>query len=110
MNTFKKVTSKEPQTSDFRDKKDQDIFSVFTSFSVFQFFWYLIGITSASWYVFGSIIILNFLINIFVFSLPQGIIGRIILHALLSTKVIVVLALILNHFHFHYDWLSLLNH
>jgi hypothetical protein len=110
MNTFKKVTSKDPQTSDFRDGKDQDIVSVYTSFSVFQFFWYLIGITSASWYIFGIIIILNFLVNLIVFNLPQSLIGRTILHTLLSTKILVVLALILNHFHFHYDWLLLLNH
>jgi hypothetical protein len=110
MNTFKKVTSKDPQVSDFRDKKDQDLFSVYTSFSVLQFFWYLIGITSASWYIFGTIMIFNFLVNLIVFNLPQNLIGRTILQALLSTKILVVLALILNHFHFHYNWLSLLSH
>lgn len=108
INTFKKVTQSEPKSSDFREKKDHDIFLVYNLFTLCQFFWYLVGITSASWYIFISLIVVNFLINLIVFNLPQGAFGKIILHLFLTSKLIVVFALILNHFHFHYDWLLLI--
>lgn len=109
INTFKKVTQSDPKVGDFREKKDHELFLVYNSFSVFQFFWYLIGITSASWYVFCTLILVNFLINLIVFALPQSLFSRIILQSFLVLKSLTVLALILNHFHFHYDWFLLVS-
>ena len=109
INTFKKVTKNEPKPTEFRNKKEYEIYLAFSACSIFQFFWYLIGITSASWYIFGSIILVNFLANLIIFSLPQSLIGKTILGSFILLKILILLLLILNHFHFHYDWLLLFN-
>jgi hypothetical protein len=107
--TFKKVTGKDPEQADYRDKKEFDIQLVFNSLLSFEFFWYLIGITSASWYIFVALIVLNFFLSTFTFGLPTGIIGKYLLKTFIFVKLCVVILLILNHFHFHLDWLSLLS-
>lgn len=104
INSFKKVTGKEPRSEDFRQKSDYDVYLVYSAFSILQFFWYLIGITSGSWPVFSILILANFLILRITYSLPQTFVGKTILHLHLLLKVVVVIALIMNHFHFHYDW------
>jgi len=109
ISTFKKVTKKEPEVSDFREKSDHGVFSVFSSVSLLEFFWLLIGITSASWYIFCCLLVLNFLTSAIVFGLPTGIIGRYFLKVYFVLKLCMILGLILNHFHFHQDWLSLLS-
>jgi len=106
--TFKKVTQKDPQVSDFREKKDHEIYTTYSAISVVEFFWYMIGITSNSWYIFCSLIFLNLMFNVIAFGLPTGIIGKTLLKIFILTKIIVVISLILNHFHFHLDWLQLL--
>jgi hypothetical protein len=105
--TFKKVTQKDPQVSDFREKKDHEIYVTYNSISVIEFFWYMIGITSNSWYVFTCLILLNLIFNVISFGLPSGLFGKTLLRIFLVIKIFVVLILILNHFHFHKDWLQL---
>jgi len=109
LETFKKVTRKEPIQSDFREKTDYNIYTVYNSFSIFQFLWYLIGIASKSWYIYLVILFFDFLVNNLIFNMKSGILGRIIFLVYLVFKFIIVFGLILNHFHFHYDLLLLLN-
>jgi hypothetical protein len=106
--TFRKITKKDPSKDEFREKKDQEIFATYTSISLFEFFWYLIGITSSSWYIFCTLIVSNFLLNIVTFAVPTGFIGKYIFKFFILIKILMILILILNHFHFHKDLFSLL--
>lgn len=107
--TFKKVTSKEPLQSDFRESQDYNIYTAYNSFAIFQFVWFLLGISSKSWYIYLTILLIDFILNNIIFTLRPGFLGKSLIIFYLLFKFVLVFLLILNHFHFHLDWLQLLS-
>ena len=106
--TFKRVTNKDVESKDFRTREDYNIFTIYSVFLFFEIIWLLFGIATSSWYMFLSLIILGLIVNFISkyskFLLLSKIIGTIFS----CLKFCLILFLILNHFHFHLDLLSLL--
>lgn len=106
--TFKRVTNKDVESKDFRTREDYNIFTIYSVFLFFEIIWLVFGIATSNWYMFLSLIILGLIVNFISkyskFLLLSKIIGTIFS----CLKFSLILFLILNHFHFHLDLLSLL--
>ena len=106
--TFKKITNTQPILIDFRNKEEYNIFITYPIFSILQMIWFLIGLISNSWYVFFSIIVLNILLTNFNKLVNVLFVEKITSFTFNIFKLVVILLLIINHFHLHYDWIKLL--
>lgn len=107
IDSFKKVTRKEPVRSDYRSPEDYNIFSIYATFAFVEFIWIIVGITSRSWYVFLSIILIEMIFKFLILRLKSILIKQILGQIYTILKFITILLLILNHFHFHYNWIEL---
>ena len=106
--TFKKVTGKDPKKSEFRCIEDYNIFSIYVTFTFVEFIWILIGLTSSSWYVFLSILITELFYRFYIsVTSLTFFVNKIIGQIFYCLKFIIILLLILNHFHFHINWIEL---
>lgn len=104
--TFKKIAGKTPVKSDYKNKGDYGVYTTYTTFASMESFWMLIGIVTQSWYIFISILLLNVVLNIILTIFKSNIIEKLLLNVYGVCKLICILGLIVNHFHFHYDWLG----
>jgi hypothetical protein len=108
MQKFKSVTGNNPVVSDFRSKEEHDLYISSNAIGVIDFFWFLLGLITNSWSVFLGLLVMQFIfksiLNVLNFEPFQKSLG--ILFQIL--KVFIILALILNHFHFHLNWIDLL--
>lgn len=106
--TFKKVTGKDPKKAEFRSLEDYNIFSIYVTFVFVEFMWILVGLTSSSWYVFLTLLFLELFYRFFIsITSLTFLFNKIIGQIFYCLKFIVILLLILNHFHFHLDWIEL---
>lgn len=105
--TFKKVTGKSPVIIDFRNQDEYNIFITYPLFSIIQTIWLIFGVISNSWYIFFLIIFLSTILSYFNRKVNILIIEKLTGFIFSLIKLVVILALIINHFHFHYDWIEL---
>lgn len=110
ISTYQKVTNQDVSRKDFRKIEEYNIFTIYSIFTICEFVWFLIGLVSNSWYVFLSLILLSFttrfLANLFNHNVVYNTLG----FTIQFIKFSAILILILNHFHFHLDWIELLGH
>jgi hypothetical protein len=104
--TFKKVTGKDVDRKDFKSNEYYNIFIIYSTFILFESIWFLLGLITSSWYIFLGLTTLSVLVRIINF-LKIDFISKIVGFSFQIIKFLIILALILNHFHFHLDWLQL---
>ncbi len=105
--SFKKISGVDPISKDFRTIEDYSIFVTFNSFIKSEFVWFFLGVVTNSWIIFLILIGLSFLSNVMVNS-KLIIFGKLVGFIFEIIKSICIFALIINHFHLHLDWLSLI--
>ncbi len=110
ISTYQKVTNEEVSRKDFRKIEEYNIFTIYSIFTICEFFWFLIGLVSNSWYVFLSLILLSFTGRILAKLLNHNVVYNTLGFTIQFVKFSTILILILNHFHFHIDWIELLGH
>lgn len=104
---FKKVTGKEPLKTDFRDIEDHKLFVSYGCLSIIEGIWFMTGLVTNNWIIFGSFVILSMLIKQISDKSSfntQKVIGLIFNWF----KATLIAILVLNHFHFHQDLITLL--
>ena len=104
---FKKVTQKEPVKTDFRSTKDYNLFVSFGCLSIFETIWIILGFMSSNWLIFLALFLSGFILKqILDFSsfTIQKIVGLIFT----TTKSLVILILVINHFHLHQNLVTLI--
>jgi hypothetical protein len=104
--TFKKVTGNDVDRKDFKSNEDYNIFTIYSTFFLFESIWILLGLITSSWYIFLGLTTISVLVRLINF-LKIDFISKILGFSFQIIKFLIVLALILNHFHFHLDWLQL---
>jgi hypothetical protein len=104
---FGKVTGKSPITSEFRSKEEYNTYVSFNLISGLDFLWFLMGLVTNSWYIFLGIIVLSFTLRFILNMINLEIITKYVGLAFVSLKFLVILALIINHFHLHINWIDL---
>ncbi len=105
---FKKVTGKEPSNKDYRSDGDYHFFITYGVSSLIISFWLLLGVITNSWYIYILIIISNIIILRIGNKIKNDNLNMIMGFLLTTIKCLIIYALIMNHFHFHYNWLEII--
>lgn len=105
--SFKKVTGVNPDKKEFKTNEEYNIFSLFSFFSIIEFLWLILGIATASWYVFISIILLGVIIRFICRITKIGFLEYFLGFPYNLAKAFTMLFLIINHFHLHLDILKI---
>jgi hypothetical protein len=104
---FKKVTQKDPAKTDFRSVKDYNLFVSFGCLSMFETLWIILGFMSSNWLIFLVLFLSGFILKQILYFTSfniQKVVGLIFT----TTKSLVILILVINHFHFHQDLVTLI--
>ncbi len=112
---FMKVNKRSPTKSDYDDETDYNLLVFVGTLGIVEFIWFVFGILSGSWKVFLLLLIFGSAITLLLKMVSKiSILGIrnffiiIIGMSYLLMKNITILALIINHFHFHIDLLNIL--
>lgn len=105
---FKDVTGKDPQKADYRSKEELNLFLGISILSFIEFMWALGGLLTGSWYIFLSLFIYSIIIRLIIKPIKFTLFGKIVVLHFIILKFLVYLYLIINHFHLHYDTLSII--
>ena len=104
MESFKKITKKEPDVKDFKKTDDLERFNSLNGVLILNVLWLIIGILSKSWKVFLLLLILNYTINLLTHFFGQyKMISKIIQFCKVLILTIFIGLLTINHFHLHLD-------
>ena len=106
--TYRKVTGSDVLKKDFKSNEDYNIFTIYSLFLVVESIWFIIGLISASWYVFLLLLCVSLILILINKYFGYNIIFTTIGFIFSFLKFPVILFLILNHFHFHLDILTYL--
>jgi hypothetical protein len=98
---FQKVTKERPIKDNFRTKEEHDLNLSYSILSVFEFIWVILGLLTASWYIFLTLLVISFTINFIIRPIQFTLIGKIIYFKMILLRFITYLFLIINHFHLH---------
>ena len=96
---FKKVTSKSPLPSDFRDKKQWALASIFGIGAVFEALWTYIGLLTDNYLFFILMLILGLITNL-ISKYSNILIQKIAIYILHSVRFLLIGLMVFNHFHF----------
>lgn len=104
---FEKVTGREIHRKDFRSSKDYNIFTMFSIFSFIEIIWLVFGVCTKNWPVFLIILLLEILFRVFSTKSKIKFLTKYLGLSFQFFKFVLILTLILNHFHFHQDILTI---
>lgn len=104
---FKKVTQKEPVKTDFRSTKDYNLFVSFGCLSIFETIWIILGFMSSNWLIFLALFLFGFILKQ-ILDFTSFTIQKIVGLIFTTTKSLVILILVINHFHLHQDLVTLI--
>lgn len=105
---FKKVTQKEPVKTDFRSIKDYNLFVSFGCLSIFETIWIILGFMSSNWLIFLVLFLSGFILKQ-ILDFASFNIQKVVGLIFTTTKSLVILILVINHFHFNQDLVSLIS-
>lgn len=109
MESFKKITKKEPDVKDFKKTDDLQRFNSLNGVLILNVLWLIIGILSKSWKVFLLLLILNYTINLLTHFFGQyKMVSKIIQFCKVLILTIFIALLTINHFHLHLDLFRIL--
>ena len=103
--SFKKVSGKEPSKTDFKSK-EYDLFLSSNSVLILNFFWLFFGLITSEWRIFGLLMIISSILNLFgllFLKYKFRTISNLLQYIKMLTITIIVGLLVMNHFHFHID-------
>jgi len=100
---YEKVTGKKPIRKDYRSKEEYSASETFIVLSSVELAWIVGGFITNSWYVFGSLLVVSFLLNLIIKPIKFTFFHKYISLSFLIFKFSVYLYLIINHFHLHLD-------
>jgi hypothetical protein len=106
---YEKVTGKKPIRKDYRSKEEYSASETFIVLSSVELAWIIGGFITNSWYVFGSLLVVSFLLNLIIKPIKFTFFHKYISLSFLIFKFSVYLYLIINHFHLHLDTWFIIN-
>jgi hypothetical protein len=108
---YEKVTGKKPIRKDYRSKEEYSASETSSILSSIEIVWIIGGFITNSWYVFGLLLVISFLLNLIIKPIKFTFLHKYISLSFLIFKFSVYLYLIINHFHLHLDtWFIITQH
>ena len=105
---YEKVTGKKPIRKDYRSREEYSASETSSILSSIELMWIIGGFITNSWYVFGSLLVISFLLNLIIKPIKFTFFHKYISLSFLILKFSVYLYLIINHFHLHLDTWSII--
>jgi len=96
---FKKVTSKSPLPSDFRDRKEWAVASLFGIVAIFEALWTYIGLLTDNYLFFILMLVLGLMANL-ISKYSNILIQKIVIYILHTFRFLLIGLMVFNHFHF----------
>ena len=96
---FKKVTSKSPIPSDFRNKKEWAVASLFGIVAIFESLWTYVGLLTDNYLFFILMLILGLITNL-ISKYSNILIQKIVIYILHTVRFLLIGLMVFNHFHF----------
>lgn len=108
---YEKVTGKKPIRKDYRSREEYTVSETSGILSSIEIMWIIGGFITNSWYIFGSLLVISFLLNLIIKPIKFTFFHKYISLSFLILKFSVYLYLIINHFHLHLDtWFIIRQH
>jgi hypothetical protein len=95
---YSDVIGKPPKDTDFRDKKELDIYQTHLVLDIFEFFWILFGLLTVNINTFIMLLVFFVFVKIFSNSFKFTIFDKILSILFILIRFCVYLLLIFNHF------------
>lgn len=105
---YEKVTGKKPIRKDYRSREEYTASETSDILSSIEIMWIIGGFITNSWYIFGSLLVISFLLNLIIKPIKFTFFHKYISLSFLILKFSVYLYLIINHFHLHLDTWSII--
>jgi type III secretory pathway component EscU len=107
---YEKIVGRKPSKRDFRSKKEYSLSESSNILGVFELIWIIGGFFTSSWYIFGIILLLSYILNIILKPIKFTILHKLISITFLLTRLCLYLYLIVNHFYLHQNTYSIVKH
>jgi hypothetical protein len=105
---YEKVTGKKPIRKDYRSREEYTSSETSGILSSIEIMWIIGGFITNSWYIFGLLLVISFLLNLIIKPIKFTFFHKYISLSFLILKFSVYLYLIINHFHLHLDTWSII--
>lgn len=100
---YEKIIGKVPSRKDYRSKKEHSLLESYNVLSLFELFWVILGLLTNSWYIFASILMISYILNIILKPIKWSVVYKIIIFVFILVKICLYLWSITNYFYFHID-------
>lgn len=107
---YEKITGRKPLKREYRSKKEYSLHESSNILGVFELIWIIGGFFTSSWYIFGIILLLSYILNIILKPIKFTILHKLTSITFLLTRLCLYLYLILNHFYLHQNTYSIVKH
>jgi len=104
---YEKIIGRKPSKKDFRSKKEYSLSESSNILGLFEVIWIIGGFFTGSWYIFGTMILVSYILNIILNPIKFTIVHKLTSFTFLLTRLFVYLYLIVNHFYLHQNTYSI---
>lgn len=104
---YEKIIGRKPNKRDFRSKKEYSLSESSNILGLFELIWIIGGFFTSSWYMFGVIMLLSYILNIILNPIKFTILHKLISFTFLLSRLCLYLYLIVNHFYLHQNTYSI---
>lgn len=104
---FNEKIKRSPKKEEYRSEKDYNTFSMFGCLIVIETFWFILGLLTPNWIIFGSVLTVSFLSKPVLDKLPYTL-QKIIGFTLNLIRTLLIIILVINHFHLHLNLIQVL--
>ncbi len=104
---YEKIIGRKPSKRDFRSKKEYSLSESSNILGLFELIWIIGGFFTASWYLFGIMMLLSYILNIILNPVKFTILHKFVSFTFLLSRLCLYLYLIVNHFYLHQNTYSI---
>lgn len=107
---YEKIIGKKPIKKDFRSKNEYSLHESSNILAMFELFWIIGGFFTSSWYLFLTILLLSYVLNVILKPIKFTIVHKLTSFTFLLSRLCLYLYLIVNHFYLHQNTYSIVKH
>ena len=104
---YEKIIGRKPSKRDFRSKKEYSLSESSNILGLFELIWIIGGFFTASWYLFGIMILISYTLNVILNPIKFTILHKFVSFTFLLSRLCLYLYLIVNHFYLHQNTYSI---
>ena len=104
---YEKIIGRKPSKRDFRSKKEYSLSESSNVLGLFELIWIIGGFFTASWYLFGIMILISYTLNVILNPIKFTILHKFVSFTFLLSRLCLYLYLIVNHFYLHQNTYSI---